>query len=263
MNNYDEFLNFVLGSKGGEQSVTVVEPLSISENGVYTASEGYAFSPVTVDVTSGGGGGYTVDDIAMKTISGVVSGSASQIFSSAFTNCLYITKVSFPTCTLISNNAFNNCTSLTGASFPACILIGSSAFFQCRSLTEVNFPACTSIGSSAFGGCVSLTKVSFPACTSIGSSAFYMCTSLTEVNFPACPTVMGSAFYGCVNLISFYLMGSRIPTLKTSYAFWSTPIGGYSVSAGQYGSIFVPASLYNNYLSSTNWSYFASRFVSV
>ena len=219
MNNYDEFLNFVLGSKGGgEQSVTVVEPLSISENGVYTASEGYAFSPVTVDVTSGGGGGITVDDIAMRTISGVVSGSASRIGSYAFQNCF----------------------SITTASFPACVSIDSYAFQSCRSLTTASFPACVSIGSSAFNNCYSLTTASFPACVSIGNGAFQR----------------------CYNLESTYFLGSSVPILSNN-AFASTPIGGYSISLGHYGSVFVRESLYSAFIVATNWSSIASRIVSM
>lgn len=243
MNNYDEFLNFVLGSKGGgEQSVTIVEPLSISENGVYTASEGYAFSPVTVDVTSGGGGeGITADDIAMRTISGAVSGSAREIIKYAF--CL--------------------CYSITEASFPACTQIGEEAFYYCYSLTKANFPTCTFVGTSAFNSCNSLTEIYFPMCASIWTDAFAFCSSLTEVSFPACALIASSAFRKCLKLISFYLLGSSVATLSNSNAFSSTPIGGYSASAGQYGSIFVPSSLYNSYLTATNWSRFASRFVSV
>ena len=200
MNSYDEFLNFVLGSKGGEQSVTVVEPLSISENGVYTASEGYAFSPVTVDVTSGGGGGITADDIAMRTISGVVSGSASFIAQYAFYQCFSLTAASFPACTHIGASAFQACSSLTAASFPACTHIGASAFQACSSLTAASFPACTYIGTSAFQDCRSLTAVSFPACTSIGSYVFYNCRSLTAASFPACTHIGASAFQDCRSL---------------------------------------------------------------
>ena len=46
--------------------------------------------------------------------------------------------------------------------------------------------------------------------------------------------------------------------------FTSTPIAGYTTSTGGvYGSIFVPASLYDRYISATNWVTYSSRFVSV
>lgn len=38
------------GGEGGGSTITV-EPLYVSENGEYTAEEGYAYDPVTVDVS--------------------------------------------------------------------------------------------------------------------------------------------------------------------------------------------------------------------
>ena len=164
----------------------------------------------------------------------------------------------------IGSCAFYNCTNLTAVSFPACTTINQNAFQNCTSLTTVNFPACTTIGSYAFQNCTNLTTVSFPACTTIGSYAFQNCTSsLTTVSFPACTTISFWAFNRCYNLKSLYLMGSSLCKLSHSNAFTSTPIGGYSTSAGTYGSIYVPASLLTSYQTATNWTYFSSRFVGI
>lgn len=43
---------------GGSGPSVTVEPLSVDENGVYTAPAGKAYSPVTVEVSGGGGGVY-------------------------------------------------------------------------------------------------------------------------------------------------------------------------------------------------------------
>ena len=180
---------------------------------------------------------------------------------SAFDYCSSLTSVNFPACTSVGGSAFGHCLSLTSANFPICTSVGISAFNNCLSLTSANFPACTSIGVAAFYGCSSLTSVSFPVCTSIGNSAFGYCTKLTSVSFPACTSIGNNAFNKCYNLISLYLTGSAVCTLSNSNAFASTPIGGYSTSAGQYGNIFVPASLVDIYRSSTNWTYFSSRIV--
>ena len=68
--------------------------------------------------------------------------------------------------------------------------------------------------------------------------------------------------YSCYNLISLNLAEvSSVPTLGTG-AFTSTPIGGYSTSAGQYGSVYVPSSLYNDFLIAPNWSNISSRILS-
>jgi hypothetical protein len=86
---------------------------------------------------------------------------------------------------------------------------------------------------------------------------------LTTISFPACTTIGTWAFRGCRMLVELHLMGSSVAELLTSEAFNSTPIGGYSASAGQYGTIYVPASLLTSYQTATNWTYFSSRFVGV
>ena len=97
--------------------------------------------------------------------------------------------------------------------------------------------------------------------TSIGPGAFAYCFSLTSVSFPVCTYIGSYAFRYCYNLISLTLGGSTVCSLPYSNAFTPTPIGGYSTSAGRYGSIYVPASLLASYKAATNWSYFSSRFV--
>ena len=215
-----------------------------------------------IEAISGGGGGYSADEIAMRTISGIVSGNASFIGSYVFAYCSSLAVASFPVCINIYFNAFYNCHSLTTASFPACERIFTSAFYSCYSLTTASFPVCTSIGSGAFYNCNSLTTASFPACTSIGVSAFARCSSLTTASFPACTSIGDYAFARCYLLESAYFLTSSVPTLGQN-AFSSTPIGGYSASLGRYGSVFVRESLYSALITATNWSSIASRIVSM
>jgi len=163
----------------------------------------------------------------------------------------------------IAKGAFYSCTSLTSISFPACTAIGDFAFVYCTSLTSISFPSCTTIGSNAFSTCSGLVNLSFPSCTTIGKFAFAYCTRLTTVSFPSCTTIGSYAFQKCYKLISLYLTGSSYVALARSNAFSSNPIGGYSASAGRYGSIYVPASMLSNYKTRTNWTYFSSRFVGV
>ena len=208
---------------------------------------------------------------------------ATNIGAGAFQSCSRLTTVSFPAVTNIGASAFYYCKNLATVSSPAVTNIGASAFCYCNNLTTVSFPVATNIGAGAFCYCNCLTTVSFPAVTDIKPYAFYECSSLTTANFPTATTIGVSAFYHCDNLAtislpvatniessafrycynlkSLYLTGSRICTLSNSYTFSSTPIGGYSKSAGTYGSIYVPASLLTSYKNATNWTYFSSRFV--
>lgn len=183
----------------GTGSTPVINPLSVTENGTYVAPSGVdGYSPVTVNVS--GGGGSDVED-------GIIRGNISV----AYTN------------------------STVG-------LIDTYKFYNCRNLPAVNFPNVSTIGASAF----------------------YYCQQLETASFPTVSTIQVAAFWRCTLLKSLYLNNvSSIPTLANSNAFSSTPIAGYSASAGQFGSIYVPASLYSAFKSATNWQYFSNRMVSV
>lgn len=189
--------------------------------------------------------------------------TASIIGACAFSSCINLTTVNFPAATEIGSSAFTRCSSLTSVNFPAVKEIGSRAFYGCSNLITVNFPATTEIGSSAFYDCDNLTTVSFPIASSIGSGAFCYCATLATVSFPAATSIGNSAFYRCYNLKSLYLTGSSLCKLVNSAAFSSTPIGGYSTTAGTYGKIYVPTSLLASYKTAYAWSYLSSRFVGI
>lgn len=46
---------------GGEAPAITTEPLSVASNGIYTAPRGKAYTPVTVNVSGGGGSGWSTD----------------------------------------------------------------------------------------------------------------------------------------------------------------------------------------------------------
>ncbi len=152
---------------------------------------------------------------------------------------------------------------ISGSVFGDVGTIRPEAFNRCSLLTEANFPACKIIGDAAFYACLRLTSVSFPACTTIGVNAFNNCTSLTEASFPACRTIGRGAFAGCTRLVSLTLGASSVVSLNNSDAFRSTPIAGYSTTAGMYGSIYVPASLVESYKTAAKWSLFSSRITAI
>lgn len=160
----------------------------------------------------------------------------------AFSYCLQLKTVSFPKITTLPSGMFSNCQQLEDAYLPLIASIGSSAFINCSRLSQANFPEVSEIGNSAFSGCSSLTTASFPKCTYIGSSTFYK----------------------CFRLLSFYLLGSSVVSLQNGTAFYSTPISTFTqYTQGIRGSIYVPASLYDAYISAPWWSAYSSRFVSV
>lgn len=188
----------------------------------------------------------------------------TSINFSMFYNCSSLTSVNFPVCTSIGSYAFYSCSQLESISFPNCTYVEGNAFQGCYKLSSVNISNCTSINTSAFAQCSMLTSINLPSCTIVGYSAFRSCWSLTTVILPVCTNIGNAAFSTCYNLLSLYLLGSSYCSLQGTNAFYSTPIGGYTTSTGGvYGSIFVPASLYNSYVGLYPWNTYSSRFVSL
>ena len=187
----------------------------------------------------------------------------SNIDYMAFEGCYSLKKVSFPMCKSISQYAFFDCMYLESANFPECTYIGSSTFESCVTMSEIDFPKLSSVAAQAFSFCQTLRKVVLPECKVIQRSAFENCWTLSYASLPKCTNIYSNAFAYCGFLVSLYLLGSSVAKLSHSNAFSSTPIGGYTFdTGGEYGSIYVPASLYNQYIAATNWTYFSSRFVS-
>lgn len=327
-----------------------VSALTVTENGTYSASGFDGYNPVTVNV-SGGGGGFSADDIAERTISGTMAGSASMVGSYAFNLCDGIVSANFPNATVISMYGFANCSSLTTAYFQNVVSIEASAFVGCKNLVNISFPSARYISNNAFTGtglsfadfpaavslhnyafyrCSNLSYVSMPNISTIGTSAFMSCENLKTVNISTaktisnyafqycgklesidCPSltsvgyaafleckklsfarmplvsniststfsgceilqslrldsvraISASAFNRCFILLSLYLLGSSVATLSNVNAFGVTPISTYTTSTGGvHGSIFVRASLYQDWITKANWSVYSSRFVSL
>lgn len=254
--------------------------INISQNGGYDVCD-YGWAHVNME------GVYTVDEIALRSISGSISGNASFISMNAFYNCKNLTYAYFPLVETISPSAFYGCSqlssvvfssdilvindytfcgceALTTAIFPTVIELGSFAYSNCSNLSIASFDSISKIKPYTFQRCYELTNISFPSCVSIMSGAFSYCWKLSVASFPVVRTIYPSAFAYCMSLLSLYLLGSSVPTLSNINAFTATPISNYTTSTGGvYGSIFVPSSLYSSYLTATNWSVYSSRFVSV
>lgn len=164
----------------------------------------------------------------------------------------------------VGNYAFTDCSTLTSVNLSLATTIGDYAFQNCSTLTSVNLSSATTIGDYAFRLCSALPSIDLPLVTTIGSNAFKSCYSLTSVNLPLATTMESWTFAYCYNLLSLYLTNSVICTLLSTNAFNSTPISNYTTStSGVYGSIYVPASLYSDYIAATNWAVYSSRFVSI
>ena len=201
-------------------------------------------------------------EIIEKTISVRYENSTvGAVGSFAFFSCPSLIGVSMPNCSVLHEYAFANCSRLENIYFQNVTDIGSSAFSACSYLTSAIFPKAVFIGQSAFDGCRSMSYASFPLLTNVSFTTFRFCVMLHSLVLPAVSVINGNAFMSCLRLTDLYLLSNSVVQLTTSTIFSSTPIGGYSDTAGQYGSVYVRASLLTDYRTAENWSYISSRIV--
>lgn len=187
-------------------------------------------------------------------------GSVSFVASHAFAGCDGLLAVSLPSATQIETKGFVGCTNLYIANIPGTESIGTSAFYNCTRLKLLSVQGVTTIGWCGFGQ-TGIVSAVFPNTVTVGVEAFIRCNLLNYVEFRDSPTINNNAFNRCTSLFSLYLYGSTVCSLVSTDAFFSSPM--VSSVGGRYGSIYVPASLYNGYKAAVNWSAFASRFVAI
>ena len=258
MNLYDLIVAKKLSGGGGGPSVEV-EPLSVTENGTYSASSGHAYSPVTVscpqpsgnititengtwDVedyqnaevnVSGGGGDHDAEDsIIMKTISGTYTNDRiTNVGASAFAECSKLTGIDFPNATTLGKEAFKFCSSLAQISCPKVATIYESAFFSCKGLLAASLPSATSIATQAFRYCSALAELYTPKLKKIDQSAFGGCSALTSFVGPSCQSIGTAAFQYCSEL-SKVQVGKSFATLSGSAFGYCSKLMEFIVSSG-------------------------------
>ena len=187
----------------------------------------------------------------------IVPSGVTSIGSSAFYYCSSLSKISIPSSvTSISNNAFAYCCSLSKISIPNSITsITDSLFSNCQSLSKIVISNnITIFGSAPFSNCYSLSKISIPSGITTLNSTFSNCQSLSKIIIPSSVTsISGSAFAYCYGVGIYDLSNhNSVPTLSSSRAFNGIPSDC---------KIIVPDSLYNDWISASNWSNFSSYIV--
>lgn len=254
--------------------------IEITENGSYEVipDEGKLLSKVSVNVNvSGGGDSASIDALIEGSLTEISSNvatvrsyafyqfgklesvsfpNATDIGQSAFEYCSALKSVYFPKATNIGQSAFDNCKALTSVDFPNVTTIGDSAFSYSSKLKSADIPNATSIGQSAFSGCSELTSVDFPNVTSMsGGSCFRNCLKLTSVRIPKVESIGGYTFYGCTKCLEYDFSGcTAVPTLGNINAFQNI---------NSNAKIKVPAALYDEWVTATNWTTYAKYIVAV
>ena len=111
----------------------VLQDKTVTENGTYTADEGFdGLGEVTVDVA---GAGDSYAKIVERTISGdYVDDRVTSVGPYAFYNCTNLNSVNVPVATKIDTHSFYQCTYLTRVDLSAATIINAAAFGYCKKL---------------------------------------------------------------------------------------------------------------------------------
>ena len=219
---------------GGGGASAVIEGLSITSNGTYTAGAGVdGYSPIEVDVPSPefvtetlnvtvnntyypGAGvdgfsqvvvdvpqsvtGFTQKEITEGVQITDLNNSASYVHANVFEGDVYLQTVNLPNCKIVNPSAFQGCVNLEAVSLPTCSFIGYSAFYGCSNLTSLYAPECKNISEYAFYNCRNIQNVNLPELTIGSGSMFGYCSSLISVNLPKVQNVEAYMFTNCINL---------------------------------------------------------------
>lgn len=194
----------------------VVQPLTVTENGTYTAPSGVdGYNPVTVNVAGSGGetieNGIVWDEVGEDERPTKVSFFTTGTTVPEYTfynyhamNGLYVrmTECHIPeTITQIKADAFDGCSSLVDVNMPDTLQrIDANAFYKCSALKINHIPKnVTIIGNGAFSGCTAIDKITILGTPWIGSAAFTKCTNLLTINVPWAEGAVSGAPWGATN----------------------------------------------------------------
>ena len=134
-------------------------------------------------------------------------------------------------------------------------------FDSCTSLKSVNLPLMTRASMGLFAFCSSLTHITLPLLTTIESgtsmyhSMFRACGNLEYVDMPSLTAIGGHGLYWCSSLRTLILRNTEAVCSLAA----TTGINADAVASGEF-YIYVPAALYDSYVSGTNWTEFADLF---
>lgn len=189
----------------------------------------------------GGGGGYTLEDIAQ---SGNITGDLVIDFpinrSYAFYGLTGIKKVTLK------------------AGYAGSYHTGWVGFFNSSSVTEVYVEPGAQVQAGhlgMFANCKQLTKAVLNGCN-CANSMFENCSALEYIDMNATPFSTDKAFQNCEKLKILIL---RYPSVLMLHAptYWAFPLNGTPFDdspAGSGGFCLVPSALVSEYQIATNWS---------
>ena len=114
---------------------------------------------------------------------------------------------------------------VVSVSLPNCVLVGNSTFLECHSLKDVYLPNCEHLSYGAFYGVNNMNGIELPVCSFIGQQGFYWCNnSMTYIKLGysgVCTLGGNQVFYQCTALRSIYVPASLVEDYKVAQ-YWSS-----------------------------------------
>ena len=221
---------------GGGVSNPVIEPLEITENGIYTAPDGVdGYSPVVVDVHNGGGGNSVIDFMA---------GTLKEVIDTS------------GVVTSLRQYTFYENDGIEIVRLPAVTSVGAYNFRSCSNLITIDLPEMTGSTGTYFGTSSSkLANVNIPKATELGQYSMRYCANLEYLDLPMVTSISNYSMAGCSKLKTLILRSSAGVVTNSG----STTLTSTAISAGN-GYIYVPATLVDDYKTASNWSKYADQF---
>ena len=169
-------------------SYVQVEPLSVTENGTYTAPEGTAYNPIEVNIESGNNNALFADSV---------------ILNHSFSLTKNIVRLNIPEGVLDLYDTINNATVLERVVLPQSFnILRNYAFQGCTNLREVHFLRRDTLTmySYVFNNCLRLEALYFHSINP--------------------PMIMADTFTGCKADANIYVPAESVDAYKSAQ-YWS------------------------------------------
>lgn len=234
-----------------------IQPLTVTENGTYTASgdvDGY--SPITVVVPTSGGGDTSIEDgLIQRNIKEYTNSRVTTVGYGMFHSNKTITKLHLSNVETVEDYGLYYCSALSDIDLSSVKTLGSYALGRCESLGNLYLPELETAGTWCFSYFNKASTVTLPKLTRLGASAFRSSAGVTKIDIGGNVGVIeGTTFFGCSKLEALILRSTVLITLNATNVFTSSKI-----AAGT-GYIYVPSALVDSYKAATNWSTCAAQF---